>query len=682
MVRRLQRALAEVKQALKFIASLSAPGVNSLVGSDDPTIKYFQELERATKIEAIQHSLALTEAATNRHLGHFDEADTEYRAILSKTPAEIRPAIETQFAINAISRGQYQEGLGVLERLAPTFRGLLRPKLGVLMSYQGEALLMLGRPDEALRILNVAVQELSQYRDTDSLWKTQWRRGHALDDLNRPQDALAAYVQSIDIITNLRKAPLGYRLDSTYLKDKLPVFDAAIRLACDNQEGEACCRFIEAIKARTLSAVLSIPPRGQAITAGKLDQQLDELTHQLDAVEYAVYSTGWSDELEKKKASLQAQRAELLEHIRYSDPRWRSLSEPVPFDLHKVVNLLSDRQQVALTLYYQPTQVIGVLIQNGQLLTAKTQLSDEARQALAGYQENLQSTQPKPEWFDLSSGLHLNSEHLIPARLLEHAIQSKSLIIVPHGPLHLIPWAGLIFQGKRLFEFCPVGILPNLSCLPSLTAEFSSAPKVALIGAPDYRTLRMPPLLQAEIELRGIEGIYLGYGGVIGQVFIGKDATEANFWRLAKHPDGPHNILHISSHGAFEADEPMNSGLLFSDTRVDASEIARAGLQYDELILSACSTGFRPTEVQGVVLSGDDIIGLPGALLEAGVRSVLVSIPPPHEDASQRFMTLYHESRAEGKSPLHALQETQLAMLQDHDYPPYLWIGFTLYGYQ
>jgi len=192
----------------------------------------------------------------------------------------------------------------------------------------------------------------------------------------------------------------------------------------------------------------------------------------------------------------------------------------------------------------------------------------------------------------------------------------------------------------------------------------------------------MPPLLQAEIELRDIEGIYLGHGGVVGQVFIGKDATEANFWRLAKDPDGPRNILHISSHGAFEADEPMNSGLLFSDTRVDASEIARAGLQYDELILIACSTGFRPTEVQGIVLSGDDILGLPGALLEAGVRSVLVSIPPAREDASQRFMTLYHESRAEGISPLHAFQETQLAMLQDSDYPPYLWAGFTLYGYQ
>ena len=146
------------------------------------------------------------------------------------------------------------------------------------------------------------------------------------------------------------------------------------------------------------------------------------------------------------------------------------------------------------------------------------------------------------------------------------------------------------------------------------------------------------------------------YGGVIDRKFTGKEATEANFWRLAKHPNSPRSILHVSSHGTFEADKPMNSGLLFSDPRVDAAEIARAGLRYDEVVLSACSTGYRPTEVQGVVLSGDDILGLPGALLEAGVRSVLVSIPPAREDASQRFLSLYHEHRAEGTSPLVALQ--------------------------
>jgi CHAT domain-containing protein len=83
-----------------------------------------------------------------------------------------------------------------------------------------------------------------------------------------------------------------------------------------------------------------------------------------------------------------------------------------------------------------------------------------------------------------------------------------------------------------------------------------------------------------------------------------------------------------------------------------------------------------------VTLSGDDILGLPGAFLESGIRSVLVSIPRARDDATLQFMTIYHENRAEGKSPLFALQETQKAMLSSPVYPPYLWIGFTVYGCQ
>jgi CHAT domain-containing protein len=240
----------------------------------------------------------------------------------------------------------------------------------------------------------------------------------------------------------------------------------------------------------------------------------------------------------------------------------------------------------------------------------------------------------------------------------------------------------MTFRGRRLFESCPLGILPNLSCLPSLSTDFSPTPRAALIGAPDYKAIKVAPLLQAEVELRDIEQIYLMNAGLIDQLYLGKQATEANFWKLAKHPDAPHNLLHISSHGVFETGDPMSSGLLFSDSKADAAEIMRAGLRYDEVILSACSTGYRPTEVGGVALSGDDILGLPGALLEAGVRSVLVSIPPAREDASQRFMTLYHERRAEGVSPLLACQAVQKEMLKDGAFPPYLWVGFTVYGCQ
>ena len=141
-------------------------------------------------------------------------------------------------------------------------------------------------------------------------------------------------------------------------------------------------------------------------------------------------------------------------------------------------------------------------------------------------------------------------------------------------------------------------------------------------------------------------------------------------------------IVHIACHGKFETGEPLNSGLLLTDGRLDTAEIAQSRLPFSEVILSACSLGYRPTEAQGVTLSGDDMIGLPGAFLEAGAQSVLVSITKARDDATLELMTLYHEQRVDGVPPLFALQTTQKRMINSLRYPPHLWIGFTLYGCQ
>ena len=324
-----------------------------------------------------------------------------------------------------------------------------------------------------------------------------------------------------------------------------------------------------------------------------------------------------------------------------------------------------------------------MLLKDGKCAAARKPIDAKTAKKLAGYQQNLQSTRPMMEWFDLSGGLAVEAEHLLPADLLEAGLRATSLVIVPHGPLHLIPWAGLAFRGKRLFEYCPVGVLPNLSCLASLQADFSAAPQIAIFGAPDYRALpKVRPLVKAVVELETIADIYKQQGGVIGKAMTGADATEANFWLLAKHKHADGNIFHIASHGDFVADEPMNSGLLFADGKVDAAALARARLQYREVVLSACSTGYRPTEVQGVQLASDDILGLPGALLEGGAHLVLASIPLANDAATYQLMTYYHENRSAGEKPLASFQEAQKAMLQDAKYPPYLWAGFTLYGCQ
>jgi CHAT domain-containing protein len=254
--------------------------------------------------------------------------------------------------------------------------------------------------------------------------------------------------------------------------------------------------------------------------------------------------------------------------------------------------------------------------------------------------------------------------------------------VIPHGALHLLPWAALPWRGQRLFERLPVSVLPNLACLTALQGGFTNPPQAAILGAPDYARVGLTSLDGAREELRTVAEIYTDSAGLIGKPLTGAAATEPAFWELTRAPQARGAILHLACHARFENEEPQHSALQLADGQVDVAEISAARLNFEEVILSGCNTGQRALKVQGVELTGDDILGLPGAFLEAGVRSVLVSIPPASDSAAIRFMALYHEERSAGRTPLCALRTVQVSMLAEGLHPIDTWIGFTLYGAQ
>jgi hypothetical protein len=273
----------------------------------------------------------------------------------------------------------------------------------------------------------------------------------------------------------------------------------------------------------------------------------------------------------------------------------------------------------------------------------------------------------------------LDLDDLVPATVLERALRAGSVAISPHGFLNLIPWPMLRWRGARLFQHRPSSVIPNLSCLALVPPHDGACPAIALIGAPEYGDGGPRFLLMAGDELREIADTH-GAARLLGPIVEGRAATEAAFCELAGRKDAAGATLHVCCHGDFVAEEPLYSGLLLRDGKVDASEIARMRLAYHEVVLSTCSSGHRATAVDGIPLTGDDVVGLVGAFLEAGIRAVVVSITRARDDASHAFMTTYHSHRAAGSTPVAALRETQLQMLEDATYAPGLWAGFVVYG--
>lgn len=636
------------------------------------------ELYRSTTEIVFYHGLIA------KALEEWDEAERCFKEVLPEYEGlGVGASIEYQFAQINIGRGEFRQALEQLRQIEHVFAGgAFRQKLAALQWAQAKCLRALGEPKEALRLVEAAIADLTgNYFDPNMLWRCQWLRAQICADLGKKQKKLAleSLRSALETVSSLRRAPLGYRLDSTYLADKKEFYSYAIEATMKADAPLDCCRFIESIKSRTLTAVLSIPAADDGAGAG-LDGQLSEVTQQLDVLEYQAYREGWNRERRLQHRELLEKRANLLERIRISDPRWRNLSEPVEFKFEELLAGLSKRSQAALTLYYEPPDLTAVLLFDGKVTAERLKVSEETTRSLADYAKNLQKTLYDYNKHDISAEYSVLAEQLIPPSLLSRALEAESLVVVPHGLLHLIPWGGLLHEGARLFERLPVGILPNLGAL--ISAEESSRPElVVTVGVSKYPGLEMKigDLPSVRSELEDIRSVYEEAGIALTDPLLDDAATEKAFWDTASGVKGRGNLLQMSCHGTIVLNEPMSSGLLLHDSKVDAAELARAALAFNEVVLSACSTGWRPAEVGDLVLDADEILGIPAGFLESGANSVLVSISKAEGKAARALTTHYHRRRVAGDTPLHAFRSAQRHLLAQ-GIPPGTWLGFTLYG--
>lgn len=639
------------------------------------------EAMRTTQLYRIFTEVTYYHGLISKALGEWSAAEQCMNEVLPEyQKLGSGEAIEYQLAQIKIGRGEVREGLEQSRQIEDKFYGgAFRPKLGVLQRFQAECLHTLGDTAEARRLVDLSIADLTrEHFDPDALWRSQWLRARiSIDEGDTPQ-AVSYFEDAIETINLLRRAPLGYRLDSTFLADKKEVYAEAIQSTLAGGAALKGCRFMESLKSRTLTAVMSIP-KSEAAGDSRLDGQLEETTRQLDAMEYRAYMEGWSTDRRRAHRDLLKERADLLERIRISDPRWRTLSEPVQVDFNAILALLSDRSQAALTLHFEEPNLSAVLLFDGQTKGEWIRLSDQVLEDLTDYSKNLQKGSYNPFKHDFSEHYGVTASDLIPPDLLCEALTAKSLVVIPHGQLHLLPWAGLVHEEKRLFEKLPVGILPNLSVL-SVVSVPATPQQVALVGVQAYADMKgLDDLPSAKDEVEDIGSVYQTAGVAIQGPLMDKAATEAAFWELASGINGDGNVLHMSCHGTIVPSEPMSSGLLLFDSKVDAAEVARARLPFAEVVLSACSTGWRPTQVQDVVLSADEILGIPGGFLESGASAVLVSIPKAAGKAASALTTHYHRRRLAGDSPLHAFRAAQKKLLDD-GVAPGTWVGFTLYG--
>ncbi len=142
---------------------------------------------------------------------------------------------------------------------------------------------------------------------------------------------------------------------------------------------------------------------------------------------------------------------------------------------------------------------------------------------------------------------------------------------------------------------------------------------------------------------------------------------------------GDYRVVHIASHGFFGGSSEENfimayDNILGIDQMEDLIRTKQFAARPVELIaLSACQTA-----------EGDDRtpLGIAGVALKSGARSVLGSLWPVSDSATQELFTnFYNYLRDETFSKAQALQQAQAALIRDPEHRhPFFWAAFIIVG--
>ncbi|TKJ39941.1 hypothetical protein CEE37_09395 [candidate division LCP-89 bacterium B3_LCP] len=344
------------------------------------------------------------------------------------------------------------------------------------------------------------------------------------------------------------------------------------------------------------------------------------------------------------------------------EPDLASLSTAAPLKLIEVQRML--RPQSALLEYFLTDTTVYVwrITREEAELSSINIAIDDVIEQVEGFRDAI----------TVGGAVRKRSDNLYKA-LLEPviaAVKDGSLVIVPHGILHYLPFHALLDnEGRYLIERFPLTYLPSASVLKYIDEkENAETNRLLAFGNPEAAGPDKAKLPQTEVEVEKIGKLFS-----IKDIFVGMQATEAKFHEIASQYD----IIHLACHGELNAAHPLFSGLYFTsggdfDGKLEVHEIFSLKLDAQLVTLSACQTGM------GKLTNGDDLVGLSRAFIFAGTTSVLASIWMVADESTAFLMEKFYQYLRQN-SKERALQKAQLDTMKE--YPEvYAWAPFILIG--
>jgi CHAT domain-containing protein/Tfp pilus assembly protein PilF len=436
-------------------------------------------------------------------------------------------------------------------------------------------------------------------------------------------EAQAGYRRAIDYIELLRSNVDRPDERHTMLTGKEQVYGAAIALCLSFRDGgwEALAlserarmrSFIDALGSSRAEQLESAEPAAAGRRAELIARLLDPGTPPTD-------KPGLMDELRMVRAELTARQPAVAAITGAELPTAEDILSAIP-------------SGTAMLVYYQLTdeQVIifpllpGAGDSAGELQFFPVNFGEPVEGVVKKLRREIERGDT-----DLPTGNALFAALLRPVMPL--LATTQNLIIVPHGALHYLPFSALWFVPAG--DDAPPREYLRTRFIQTTVPSASYLPFLARVSG-EEQTYGPPVVLGNPTgDLPGAEKEAQNVAAILGvPPRLGAAAT-----RDALLSAGSPSVLHVASHGIYDAADPLLSRLEMTDGGVTVEDLLAAGPAPGVLVLSGCVTGLSDRK------PGDELIGLAQAMLRRGTRAVIATLWETFDESSALFFEHFYQA--------------------------------------
>ena len=206
-------------------------------------------------------------------------------------------------------------------------------------------------------------------------------------------------------------------------------------------------------------------------------------------------------------------------------------------------------------------------------------------------------------------------------------------------------------KGVFLVEKYSVGLMPSLNLTDTRYVDIKKT-KLLAMGQSEFTE---KPLPAVPVELSNITNNFSSNSPLLNQNFTlnnlksQRDAT-------------PFGIIHLATHGKFEAGDASNSYIQLWDEKLQLDQLRRLGWNnppVEMLVLSACYMAVGDEKAE---------LGFAGVAARTGVKSAVASLWAVSDEGTLGLMTEFYNQLKTAPIKAEALRQAQIAMLKGQVY--------------